>query len=262
VWARDWAPLSAIGNPDSTNAGKTVMLDFNYYSARPGDDVTPRSIEMSTQTPRVSVPVYNEGGNFMIAGDRHCMMSTRVSEANSRLRAKSGDTILNDEEIKEYYKQYAGCREVTIFPRMPYEGTGHIDMWVKALDAKTLIVNRLDKAVDYSATQVQSYLNDRASELETMGYNVVRIPMPEPVLPNGAFRSYTNSLVLNGTALVPVYRVNPNGRFTDMDRIADYEKEVAAAYTAAGYRFVPIESTDLIIMAGAVHCVTMQLGAK
>ena len=63
VWARDWAPLGArsIGQgPEDLR-----LVDFNYYPRRQADDATARAIETVYSLDRVSVPVYNEGGNFM-----------------------------------------------------------------------------------------------------------------------------------------------------------------------------------------------------
>ena len=57
-----------------------------------------------------------------------CMMTTRVTDANADV-FKAGDMVLDAEDIKQYYGGFAGCAKTFIFPRMPTEGTGHIDMW-------------------------------------------------------------------------------------------------------------------------------------
>ncbi|NRA65625.1 MAG: agmatine deiminase family protein [Pseudobacteriovorax sp.] len=112
------------------------------------------------------------------------------------------------------------------------------------------------------ALQVQKYLNDRADEIAALGFDVVRVPMPSPIAGRlVVMRSYTNSLLANGTAIVPRY-VKPAlglGTYQDLELIEAYEADVTLAYEAAGYRVVFVNSDQLIAAGGAVHCVTMQL---
>jgi agmatine/peptidylarginine deiminase len=265
VWARDWAPLTAIGVPGTLREGQTLLLDFNYYTDRASDDATPQMAETAWGWPRVSAPVYNEAGNFMINESRTCLMTARVSVANSARTAQTIDRVLSDEEIVELYKRLGGCRQTRIFPSLPrdIETTGHIDLWAKYLNDTTVIVNDLEPQT--LATEqpprprilfLKEWLDTRARELSDMGFTVVRIPMPLPR--SQIFRSYTNSLLLNGSALVPVYKDSRGA--TDADLYPAYEAKAKAIYEQAGYRFVPLQSDDLIRKAGAIHCVTMQFG--
>lgn len=271
VWARDWAPLGARTNGDDAFS-KPVLLDFNYYSSRPSDDSTSYSVANAFDFDRVSVPVYNEGGNFMINSDGFCMMSTRVSQANAYKEVK-GDMILNEEEIAQYYQDYAGCKDVMIFPRLPHEGTGHIDMWVKFLDNETVIVGDISgKALDLArkydpdsykvSSDMSEYLAERVEELQDLGFKVKRIPMP--LADYYVARSYTNSLLLNGVALVPKYEMGVNEdytnyTYTDDNLLSSYEQEVRKVYEESGFEVVFVNSDELISMGGAIHCVTMQL---
>lgn len=267
VWARDWAPITAVGAAPGPMAKQTILLDFNYYPRRYGDDAVPSTVATTLKLPRVSVPVYNEGGNFMVNQQGHCMMSARVSEANSK-REIPVDIVMDEHAISEQYKTWGGCTRVTIFPRLPGEGTGHIDMWAKFLDDNTVLVNRLDarslgSSPSTLAIQVRDYLEMRAAEIADMGYQVVRIPMPRPL--TRLTRSYTNSLIINGNALVPTYEARPISEYgfstTDESAmIAEFENEVRKAYTDAGFIYRPIRSDDLISIGGAIHCVTMQVG--
>ncbi len=267
VWARDWSPLGAEANDIRDPAKKLRFLDLNYYSNRKADDSSPRALENLYAYSRVSVPVYNEGGNFMVNDSGDCLMSTRVVDANS-FKSRNDDMILSAQEIKTYYKDFAGCKNVTIFQRIPYEGTGHIDMWGKFLSDKTIVVGELrETTLQFLsgsaltvATEMQAYLEDRAQDLIAAGYDVKRIPMPAPE--SRVYRSYTNSLIVNNTILVPRY-TKPSfkvlGKYSDDSLLADYEAEVKSIYESEGYKVVFLESDDLISYGGAVHCVTMQV---
>lgn len=270
VWARDWAPLSA-----KTNDGGIRLLDFNYYTSRKADDFTAQSFERLLDFDRLSVPVYNEGGNFMNNSEGHCMMTTRVTDAN-RVRERADDYILSARDIQNLYGMSAGCKKTTIFPRMPFEGTGHIDMWAKFMDDDTLIVSELRNEVlnlyrgseRTRTAQIQKYLNDRASEIRAMGYRVIRIPIPGPVWSDSGdtFRSYTNSLIVNDDAIVPRYTkpayndlATANGTYIDEAFRARYEAETRSIYESFGYRFTWVPADGMIADGGAVHCTTMQI---
>ncbi|WP_141734738.1 agmatine deiminase family protein [Oligoflexus tunisiensis] len=261
VWARDWAPLGAV-----TASNELRLLDFNYYPRREADDATARSFAGLTGITRVSVPVYNEGGNFMNNNRGECLMSTRVTDANADV-FKAGDMVLDAEDIKQYYGEFAGCEQTYIFPRMPTEGTGHIDMWAKFLNDDTVIVGQIsNETLSYASSsnrsltqQIQRYLDARARDIADLGYNVVRIPMPVPSA--GLFRSYTNSLLLNGTAIVPQYLRGNSGSYQDQALLRSYEAEARRVYESLGYKVVFIPSDGMIATGGAVHCVTMQVPA-
>ena len=273
VWARDWAPLGALSK--TRDSLGPILVDFNYYPDRQSDDATSISMEKSLDYKRVSVPVYNEGGNFMTNSRGECLMTTRVTEANEEAYTRD-DMILDEDQIADYYKDFAGCSKVTIFPRMPYEGTGHIDMWSKFLDDNTVIVGEIlpetrelavreGGAAQVFTGRIATYLDERSLDLENLGYTVKRIPMPLP--DDYAIRSYTNSLLINGVAIVPRYQVGfdidsyGNYAYTDGHLQSTYEAKVLEAYESLGYTVKFIDSDELIAYGGAVHCVTMQLPA-
>lgn len=271
VWARDWSPMAAQATDGDVN-----LVDFNYYPDRPADDSTARSLLKILPLDRVSVPVYNEGGNFMNNRNGDCLMTTRVTDANSK-RYISGDMILNAAQIKDYYKRFAGCKRVEIFPRIPYEGTGHIDMWAKFLDDETVIVNEIRPEIvnlpSYSRTDrskvenLRNYFEERAKDIAALGLKVIRIPMPAPVFsPDGdLFRSYTNSLFVNGISWIPRY-TSPlfndhavQGQYPDATFIAAYEKEILEVYENLGFQTRWVDADNLIPYGGAIHCITMQV---
>jgi agmatine/peptidylarginine deiminase len=270
VWARDWSPQGAL-----TADGSLRLLDFNYYGNRQADDFTAQSMERLLDFDRVSVPVYNEGGNFMNNTRGDCLMTTRVTDANE-VAERSDDIELDADGVAAYYKAAAGCKTVKIFPRIPYEGTGHIDMWAKFLDDDNVIVSELreevmglytTKADLQKARNMQAYLEARAVEIKAMGFNVIRIPAPGPIFRNEeTYRSYTNSLTVSGSVIVPRY-VAPdsdtiataNGNYFDQALLPKYEAEVRKVYESFGYKFTWVNSDALIFTGGAVHCTTMQI---
>lgn len=269
VWARDWSPQSSLDQN-----GNVGLIDFNYYAERKADDFTAQSMERLLAFDRVSVPIYNEGGNFMNTRQGDCLMTTRVTDANDH-QEQSADLVLTADDVKEYYKKGAGCSRVTIFPRMPYEGTGHIDMWAKFLNDDTVIVSDLrdEEVALYSGSQrskavnIQSYFNARAADIKALGYTVIRVPIPGPAFAKGndMFRSYSNSITVNDHVIIPRYEYpaeaifGVDGHYRDEHLLAKYENEVQATYESQGFKVTWITADDLIAIGGAVHCTTMQI---
>lgn len=114
-------------------------------------------------------------------------------------------------------------------------GTGHIDMFALMTGPRSFLINRFA-----SGHQNARRMDEHAARLEGMGYGVTRLELADT-----RFSSYTNGLIVNSVALVPTY-----GDRTRDDR-------ALAAYRAAGYRTVGIDSRRIIQWSGAIHCITM-----
>lgn len=270
MWARDWSPISA-----RSSDGTIRFLDFNYSPSRKVDDSTVSVLAKEMNRERISMPIYNEGGNFMISGNGDCFMSEIVIEKNARKEA-SKDLILNKEQIVSYYQKFAGCKRVNIFPALPFEETGHIDMWAKLLNDETVLINELrDEAIakEPFATltndlrEIKNFLEERAKEFSDLGYNVIRIPMPLPDLYGSFVRSYTNSLIVGDTIFTPRYQINHHAvvspakasEYFDKALLPLYENEVSSVHEKFGLKTVFVNSDLLISIQGAVHCATMQI---
>ncbi len=296
VWARDWAPLIAL--PGNDYQGEKVdfkMLDTNYYPERQADDsisrqirneiLNPRSNFINASVKRESLPVYMEGGNIM-CNEKNCFLTNKVIEENGIVNNKD-DIILSEAELKSEFKKQIS-QDIWFVSSLPYEPTKHIDMWTKFLNENTLIINYLsDETIKNAVPQdiskfkeIQEFLEIQAAgkEANSLAYlvkkqnpniKIIRMPMPLPILyPEKEdeeqieiFRSYTNSLLLNGSVLVPRYVRNEykDIPYNDNDLIKSYEKEVQELYESAGYKVIWLKSDDLISVGGAVHCVTMQV---
>jgi hypothetical protein len=223
VWARDWSPLSA-----KNLTGENIIMDLNYYPERQWDDGTPRaflSYFTNPQTPhqnyfpkeRVALPVYNEGGNFMNSPD-WCFMTERVLEANTKEEHRglyftkkdakksggkiSADLPLDRDALIAMYNRF-GCKQTEIFPRLPHEGTGHIDMWGKIIADNIVLVSDLrDESIEQARTQaaqvlrggqrsaeedisdmksMQTFLRERQEWFRAHGFKVLTIPLPTNV---------------------------------------------------------------------------------
>jgi agmatine deiminase len=234
-WTRDFGPIT-VARAD----GSTAMIGAEYFPDRRRDDAIPtlmgRYFGIETYRP----PLATEGGNFMSNGVGLCAVTDSVLEQNPQLSRQDVLTIKRD---------YFGCAETLIVESMEGEGTGHIDMFAKFVSEDTVLVGQYNPRDDRWNAAILDRNAERFSRIvlpDGRPMRVVRIPMPRPTYP--IYRSYTNSTIVNGTVIVPIYRA---------DR--QYETAALNAYRQAmpGYRIVTIDSEDPIELGGAVHCTTM-----
>ena len=328
TWTRDWAPISAVDQ----NKNRIILDFNYYPFRPTDDYVPTLIAKSIEKYERLSVPLYLEGGNFLTAGDRVCFTTSRTIESNNEkpksyivdakgivigeegsapvgpdlklvkgigyfdregnMRVRKDELMLNHAAIVDLLKKSAGCKNVHIFPKMPHESTGHLDMWTKALDEKTMIVGEInrsdaatlaDKSLAAASLDLAQYLDERSDQISKFGFHVIRIPMPLPhrltkkTGPQGGvafgFRSFTNSLLVVGektrTVLVPRYKKVWNlqssadhkarEEYPDHSRTAEIEAKVASIYQEAGYKVEWIDADEIIAYGGAVHCATMQI---
>lgn len=276
-WARDWGPFSAF----NTNSGERILLDMNYFTVQKDDDFFPQLFANSRSLRRVSVPLYLQGGNFMINDRGHCISSDVVVLENSK-KHRPDDTVLSRSDVENVYKTVFGCTKVIITTSMPFEATRHVDMWAKWLNDNTLIVAQVQNEAialikkdndKKRSLQIQAFLENRAREFVAMGYFVKRVPMLIPTfdVPGDgssptAFAPYTNSLIVNGNVLVPRYKGSIDFfRSADSSLIPAYEKQVQAVYAEGGFpvdKFHWFDADDTIAARGMIHCSTMGIAAK
>lgn len=267
-WSRDWGPLST-----RSQDGKIRLLQFAAPGARDRENLSPSVLaNLMKYESAATKDIANDHGNFMVSERGDCAMTEYVMESNAIV-----DSISPQEKVLWFYKNIVGCKNIHIFPKMPVDPTGHIDIWGKFLgNGKVMIGTIYDESYRSlwqgfhgQLTSVKSYLNARAEDFSKLGYEVIRVPMAVSTYRNLKenndlleVRSYVNSLALGNTILVPKY-VEParsNAFYPDAFAHQLYETHVADAYKKAGFKNVVFLQSDALIASdGAIHCVTMQI---
>jgi agmatine/peptidylarginine deiminase len=259
IWARDFGPFY-MRSPLS----ERHMTDSWYYTSRPSDDVVPYRIAAQEGTPSHEAHLSYEGGNFQSDGHGNCFCTEEVYNDNSSM---------TDEQIRQIFREYLGCKRLTVLKQLIGEGTGHIDMSTKMLSPTKWLVGQYP----FGDTNHQT-LEDNASLLASLTayngqpYEVIRIPMPttaaaerspdtETLLPRwdetdtdesfdsrAVWRTHTNSSIADQLVLVPTF-----GKGTDAEALQIYEDAMP------GYDIVGIDSEAIIPSGGAMHCVMMEV---
>ncbi|MCX7862058.1 MAG: agmatine deiminase family protein [Bacteroidales bacterium] len=257
VWIRDYGPNNVYTN----DVDSLLFVDWVYNRPRPQDDASPQYIANL-----LNVPLYQctqpptdlvaTGGNFMSDGFGTGFSSKLILEENATV-TQYNQTPKNEQQINTIMQNFMGIHRYIKMDNLPYDGIHHIDMHMKLLNEETLLVGQYPQGVS-DGPQIEANLNYVLSNFNSVfgtPYKVVRIPMPPSTSgtwpSQGAYyRTYTNSLILNKTVLVPTY-------------YEQYDTTALRIYREAmpGYRIVGINANSIISQSGAIHCTTHEIAA-
>jgi agmatine deiminase len=249
-WTRDYGPWDIYVD------GVRAIVNHEYYDDRKKDNAINGKLATLWNEEMFSTGLHTEGGNFMTDGLGTCWASTGVIFENV------GYYSWTKAEIDAVYVDYLNCSNGIHYPEpLPNEETTHIDMFSKILDQNTIIVSYSTLELGGSAAEIAAL--DAAAEFyantpkpDGGKWNIVRIPMTF-----GDYSAYgetwrvqythTNSTIVNDHVIVPVY-----GRGTDEEAMKIYA-ELMPRHTLIG-----VDSNNMIIWGGSIHCTTMQLPVK
>jgi agmatine/peptidylarginine deiminase len=156
----------------------------------------------------VSHTYFHEGGNFQNDDQGRCFL------VNNNRAAKIPDSA---------FITYYGCKQVVRLRHVT--GIGHVDEVVRLVDR----------------TKVMTQIPEYKPILEKLGFQVAMLPKPKT-----PYGTYANSLIVNGTAFLPVYNEKA-------------DQQAINTYKSFGLNVVPIETSSLSKNGlGSIHCITMQ----
>lgn len=249
VWCRDYGPWAAYsGISDSLK-----MIDWIYNRPRPADDQVPVGFASYMNFPiyqAISAPndFTHTGGNFMVDGNGTGFSSKLVLNENPSKTESQINTLFNS---------YLGINRYIKMETLPYDEIHHIDMHIKLLDEETLLVGQYPAGVA-DGPQIDANLQYVLNNFQTCygrPYKVVRIPMPPSASgqypPSSNYFTYTNSVFVNKTVIVPIY-----GLSQDTTALRIYRENLP------GYRVVGINCASMISALGAIHCITKEIGVN
>jgi len=245
-WIRDYGPISITDR--TTGEMSFVNMRYRRHNQRPNDDAFPQNYASLKGVDNYDTTdgnnwLSNDGGNFIVDGAGFFYGTDAIFDYNDEL---------TDAEVEQWKKEYFDLERFETVPRMPNEGTGHIDMAIKMLNETTVLVSELvdedENDGDYQALESAADLFEGLTARNGQPYEVVRIPMEREGGWSTTYYTYSNSLITNGLVLVPIY-----GRTYDDDAISIYEEAMP------DHEIIGIDSSGVIQSGGAIHCTTMQI---
>lgn len=253
VWARDYSANSVYIN----DVDSLILVDWKYNRpTRINDDTVCRSVAR-----KLNIPLYettqlpnklvHTGGNYMTDGLGTGFSSELIIDENPTLSESQIDNIMDD---------FMGIDRYIKMPTLPYDGIHHIDMHMKLLNEETLLIGQYPPGVA-DGPQIEANLQYVLSNFNSSfgtPYKVIRIPQPPDQYynyyypnNNGNYLTYTNSVIVNKTVIVPQF-------YTQYDTTAIRIWKEAMP----GYKIVGVNSNSTISASGSIHCITHSVGVN
>lgn len=250
VWIRDYGPWTAYTNEVDT----LTIIDWIYNRPRPQDNIIPSAIAAQMDLPfyEAITPPYDwvhTGGNHLRDGMGTAFSSELVLMENPDKTEAEIDQIASD---------FLGVNQYVKLPVLPYDAIHHLDMHMRIIDEETIIFGEYPEGIA-DGPQIEANIQYIKSQLSTPfgnPYEILRIPMPPDQYGrypdnNGYYRTYTNSLFINKTVIVPIYEEQ-----YDSTALQFYREQLP------GYNIVGIDCNDIIPSFGALHCITKLVGTN
>jgi hypothetical protein len=294
LWVRDYAPV-VVEEAD----GRFTLL--NYLSPNPNRTLYPARASRQTAHPLrelvdvgrarfVPLPVLHENGNFVSDGrrvyttdlllERNRTPNRNFDPTGTGFAPRTSDTLLRLLGDAVHRRP----DEIVVLPSMPGDQSHHVDMYLMALDADTLLVPQIRAEAVRSAEagpertlalQAAAFLDGIASTLQTRGRLVERLPMMGPALipgrapgggPQPVYDSPTNALLLTTErarqVLLPAVAVHRFGgrRGATFERLLrGYEREWVTFFKRRGFEPQLVDTGGLFERSGLIRCATAVL---
>ena len=250
MWIRDYGPIQL-----NTPFGTRTWFDFDYYM--PGDSWIKdegirqnRSLDDNITTYLAkrqgvevqSVDLVLHGGAITSNGANILVISKAIFDWNQERYQ------LSPEQTKARLTNCFPNLHIEYVTPLAGEPTQHLDMFLVFTSRNTVVVGSYSPQMDYINHIRLNGVARQLSRLTVEGKPIIveRIFMP-PHRKQILGGSYTNIVFANGTLLVPDYGVDPDGL---AQAITLYNRLLP------NWNIRPIYSGDLVVMEGALHCVT------
>ena len=262
IWIRDYGGNTIY----SDDVGERAFADWIYNRPRPFDNIMP-----TAHANLIGFPIYetntgtndlvNTGGNYMSDGLGNAFASKLILDENSAGNPYNV-SVKTEEQIDEIMNLYMGIDNYIKMETLPYDAIHHIDMHMKLLDEETLLVSKYPEGVA-DGPQIEANIEYVLSNFQSpfgTPYEVEWIDAPPSSGGNypdtgGSYRTFSNSVFINKSVIVPVYRPEVDG-----PALAQYQ-ELLPGYNIVGVD-VDNPGENLISLFGAIHCITHTIGVE
>ena len=294
LWARDYAPTWVEGPGGARKAlaalsqspNRPFDLDRALVEARHPWHAPLAGMRTRPGGPALTwLPLMHEGGNMVTDGER--VYTTERLLQDNAVPPMDPDLALRDfrpRERDDVLQRFAAAFEVpadavVVLPELPGDETGHVDMFLMALDDGALLVPQTTtEGVTHAASgderrlaiEASAVLDVVAMRLGRAGRRVERLPMLgaqlwsakpgrrlEPV-----YVTPTNALLLNvdghRRVLLPKVRLKRQPHALRA-LAARYEAAWMAAFKRRGYAAELVDVSRLAVRHGLMRCVTAPL---
>jgi agmatine deiminase len=243
IWVRDYGAFTGY-LPDGSRAAVKAAYDPLPSYPQDQDDAMPARYAAFSSIPLRVMDLHTEGGNFWSDGAGTLIASEGIYSRNPHLSRS---------EVERRLRGVFAFDKLIVTPSLWREETGHVDLLVKLADADTVLISAPTVPFNGGRLRETAKIFQRETNASGQPYQQYTLPAPSPYLNWGFFpiwRTYTNSLTVNGRVLVPVF-------YDGADETA------LAVYRAAmpDHEVIPILCANAVNGGGAVHCLTKEVCA-
>lgn len=250
IWIRDYGPWAIYQN----EVDSLMIADWTYNRPRPQDDTSPAAVANY-----LGLPIFEATAapfNLVHTGGNHLTDGVNTAFSSDLLFDENPDHT--EAEIDNIAQLYMGVENYVKFKALPFDGIHHLDMHIRLLDEETILFGAYPEGVS-DGPQIEANIRQLLSQETTAfgnRYNILSLPMPPDQLDRypdegGHYRTYTNSIFLNKTILVPTYEEQ-----YDTTALRIYRENLP------GYKVVGINCNQIIPALGALHCITKTVGVN
>jgi agmatine deiminase len=241
IWVRDYGPFVGL---DASGQQVAVHATYDPLSTYPQtrDNSMPARWAAHNEIPMHELDLHTEGGNYWSDGTGTLIMSDETFIRHQ---------TLSYDEVEHRLRSAFSFDKLIVTPHLLQEETGHVDLLVKLASAQTVLVSQAAPSINAENLRRTRDIFQSATNARGERYQVIELPSLPRYHNWGMFsiwRSYTNSLTVNGRVLVPIY-----GELTDEIALKAYER--AMPY----HEIIPINCKWGINGGGAVHCMTKEV---
>ncbi len=149
IWIRDYGANTVYTN----DVDSLLLVDWIYNRPRPDDDDIPLAYSSFLNIPLYRTMVapnnlMNTGGNWMIDGIETAFASKLILDENDGSGTYSLAYPTHTEpEINSLVHDFHGINRYIKMETLPYDGIHHIDMHMKLLDEKNILIGKFPTGV-------------------------------------------------------------------------------------------------------------------
>ena len=260
-WTRDHGPAFVLRKRRGRTEAAIVDWAYNAWGGKyppfDADDAVPTRIAAEFKLPVFYPGIVMEGGAVDFNGAGTVLTTTSCllnRNRNPRLRQGSGGAAQAKQRVEKYLKDYYGQLHV-VWLGEGIEGDdtdGHIDDLARFVNETTIVIGMEEDPRDpnYDVLRDNRRRLDRARDQNGRAFDIVELPMPEPVVYEGQRlpATYMNFYFVNGALLVPTF-----------GQAARDRKALAILQRQLPHReVIGVDCRALIWGLGAIHCFTQQ----
>lgn len=253
-WCRDHGPAFVVRRARGGGT-EAAIVDWGYnawggkYPPWDADDLVPTRVgaELGLQVFRPGIVM--EGGAVDFNGAGTVLTTTACLLKGNR------NPGLRKAEVEWFLRAYYGQAHVAwLGEGIAGDDTdGHVDDLARFIGPREIVTAVEDDPRDenFAVLRENRRRIDRLRDQDGRPFEVVELPMPEPVVFQGQRlpATYVNFLFVNGAVLVPTFR----------DRRNDARALAVLGRAIPNREIVGVDCREIIWGLGAIHCLTQQM---